>query len=55
MQTLDKQYCLSPDLVVVETFAQLAGNYPYEAVHVVHVLLEEGWDGWSIPRLERAF
>ena len=48
MQILEKQHCLSPDFAVAETFASLASKYPYEAVRVVHVLLEEDRDGWSI-------
>jgi len=48
MQILEKQHCLSPDFAVAETFASLASKYPYEAVRVVHVLLEEDRDGWSV-------
>ena len=48
MQILEKQHRLSPDFAVAETFASLAIKYPYEAVRVVHVLLEEDRDGWSI-------
>lgn len=48
MKILEKQHCLSPDFAVAETFASLASKYPYEAVRVVHVLLEEDRDGWSI-------
>jgi len=48
MQILEKQHCLSPDFAVAETFAALASKYPYESVRVVHVLLEEDRDGWSI-------
>jgi hypothetical protein len=45
---MQKQHCLSPDFAVAETFASLASKYPYEAVRVVHVLLEEDRDGWSV-------
>jgi hypothetical protein len=48
MQILEKQHCLSPDFAIAETFASLASKYPYEAVRVVHVLLEEDRDGWSV-------
>lgn len=48
MQILEKQHCLSPDFAVAEAFASLASKYPYQAVRVVHVLLEEDRDGWSI-------
>jgi hypothetical protein len=48
MQILEKQHCLSPDFAVAQTFASLASKYPYEAVRVVHVLLEEDRDAWSI-------
>jgi hypothetical protein len=48
MRILEKQHCLSPDFAVAETFAKLASKYPYQAVRVVHVLLEEDRDGWSI-------
>ena len=48
MQIVEKQHRLSPDFAVAETFASLASKYPYEAVRVVHVLLEEDRDGWSI-------
>jgi hypothetical protein len=48
MQILEKQHCLSPDFAVAKTFASLASTYPYEAVRVVHVLLKEDRDGWSI-------
>jgi hypothetical protein len=48
MQILEKQHCLTPDFAVAERFASLAGKYPYEAIRVVHVLLDEDRDGWSI-------
>ncbi len=48
MKILEKQHCLNPDFAVAKTFASLAGKYPYEAVRVAHVLLEEDRDGWSI-------
>jgi hypothetical protein len=48
MQILEKQHCLSPDFAVVEKFASLTSKYPYEAVRVVQVLLEEDRDGWSV-------
>ena len=48
MRILEKQHCLNPDFAVAETFAKLAGKYPYQAVRVVHELIEEDRDGWSI-------
>jgi hypothetical protein len=48
MQIVEKQHRLSPDFAVAETFASLASRYPYEAIRVVHLLLEEDRDGWSI-------
>jgi hypothetical protein len=48
MQILEEQHCLRPDFAVTESFASLASKYPYEAVRVVHVLLDEDREGWSI-------
>jgi hypothetical protein len=48
MRILEVQRALRPDFAVVKTFAGLAKKYPYEAVRVVRVLLEEDRDGWSI-------
>jgi hypothetical protein len=48
MRILEKQHCLRPDFAVAETFASLASKCPYQVVRVVHLLLEEDRDGWSI-------
>ena len=48
MQILEVQRALGPDFAVVKTFSELAKKYPYQAVRVAHVLLEEDRDGWSI-------
>ena len=48
MKIVEKQHRLSPDFAVAESFASLASTYPYQAVRVVHLLLEEDRDGWSI-------
>lgn len=48
MQILEVQRTLRPDFAVVKTFSELAKKYPYQAVRVANVLLEEDRDGWSI-------
>lgn len=48
MRVLERLSSLRPDFAVVEAFAQLAPRFPYEAVRVVHVLVEEDRDGWAI-------
>jgi hypothetical protein len=48
IRVLEKVRSLRPDFAVVEAFAQLAPQFPFEAVRVVHVLFAEDREGWAI-------
>jgi hypothetical protein len=43
-----RQPLCARDFAVVKAFSELVKEYPYKAVRVAHVLLQEDGDGWSI-------
>lgn len=48
MRVLELSRSLDPDFAVIETFAQFAPQFPYEAVHAADILFEEDREGWAI-------
>lgn len=48
MQVVDTFRYVNPDFAVVERLAQLAPEYPFEAVHCLGVIFEEDREGWAI-------
>lgn len=48
VDVIERLRSLRPDFAAVETMAQLAPRFPYEAVRIVHVVFEEDRDGWAI-------
>ena len=48
MRVLEVSRSLDPDFAVIETFAQFAPRFPYEAVHAARILFEEDREGWAI-------
>jgi hypothetical protein len=48
MRVLEVTRALDPDFAVIETFAQFAPQFPYEATHAARILFEEDREGWAI-------
>jgi len=45
---LDTFRAINPDFAVLERLAEIAGAYPFEAVHCLGIIFEEDREGWAI-------